>query len=222
MRKFINLCLLCLILGIFLSSAVFAEKILRVELVVTKDNTVFLKSIKGMYGNSDAENTLKQNYEIKITGNSEFSSFIPVQFVLYTDPPSPAEDVLLTKRLPYFGNEGQIQFLFENEVLFEYDLKNLCNNNNVCDGFENYITCESDCMLSNFDGVCVSDRDNICDPDCSSRVDSDCIVEEVKEEVLSRQFTTLIILVILLLASLFVFHKFFGQEYSKRFKRKRR
>ena len=50
----------------------------------------------------------------------------------------------------------------------------LCNNNQMCDNFENYYSCEADCPNSGPDNTCQSEENGICDPDCAEGIDIDC------------------------------------------------
>src|SRR3989344_90627 len=50
----------------------------------------------------------------------------------------------------------------------------LCNNNQMCDNFENYYSCEVDCPNSGQDNTCQSEENGICDPDCAEGIDIDC------------------------------------------------
>ena len=47
----------------------------------------------------------------------------------------------------------------------------LCNEDNICDGFENYYTCPLDCDVNAEDDTCITFDDNLCDPDCFYDVD---------------------------------------------------
>lgn len=51
-----------------------------------------------------------------------------------------------------------------------------CNNDTVCDQFENYEVCPNDCSSGSQDWLCDGQEDKICDPDCVNKNDDmDCM-----------------------------------------------
>ena len=71
---------------------------------------------------------------------------------------------------------------YENELNCPSDCKEqsisgTCGNQ-ICDTPESYINCPQDCPSGSADKVCDRVKDNICDPDCSASLDSDCIPTE--------------------------------------------
>ena len=69
--------------------------------------------------------------------------------------------------LPYTNNIKTIRMLYEGKELVSVDLQPLlCNRDLECSGFENYLSCPSDCPSGSKDNFCDKKEDNICDPDC--------------------------------------------------------
>ena len=58
-------------------------------------------------------------------------------------------------------------FFKEKEVFNENIGDLLCNSDDKCDDFENYLSCKEDCSMNSKDGICNSHvNDDICDLDC--------------------------------------------------------
>ncbi|MCD6247626.1 MAG: hypothetical protein J7J87_04330 [Candidatus Diapherotrites archaeon] len=79
-----------------------------------------------------------------------------------------------TVYLPYLKKAIYITLEDSNGEVARFDLSKLCNNNGACEENENYLSCASDCPLSEKDDYCLPLKDSICDPDCSKGLDSDC------------------------------------------------
>ncbi|MDO8459512.1 MAG: hypothetical protein Q7S74_00215 [Nanoarchaeota archaeon] len=52
------------------------------------------------------------------------------------------------------------------EKLFTDLKESLCNTDKICEGFEDYYSCPSDCTINAKDNQCILKADSLCDPDC--------------------------------------------------------
>ncbi|MBI2647012.1 hypothetical protein HYW99_00895, partial [Candidatus Woesearchaeota archaeon] len=93
--------------------------------------------------------------------------------------------------IPYNENAFRIEVTNpQNSKVMDIDVSyfsNLCGNN-ICDMHESYESCKKDCQSGGKDDFCDSVNDNTCDPDCSSKTDSDCI--EIPERLNETSLST--------------------------------
>ena len=180
-----------LLLLLLLPAVAAQEQILKAEVVLFPDGNAILRSLQPSVGTPDEQNPLTHDFSLRV---QDYQTSFPIDFTI-TDPPTKVDSMLIVSRLPY-TDTGMLEVLYQNEVIMSYDLSELCNANNRCDNFENYLSCPDDCPLPIPDGICVPAEDTICDPDCDTRTDLDCIEQEVKRAFLAQPTALLIILII--------------------------
>ncbi|MCX6821173.1 MAG: hypothetical protein NTW30_00170, partial [Candidatus Aenigmarchaeota archaeon] len=119
----------------------------------------------------------KTVYSIKILDqnlNQLYSKDFSLQFVVLDAPVS--DNIATVLMLPYYPNAKTISISKSGEEILTINLELLCDNNGVCDNYENYFSCMNDCHSGSDDGTCDKVKDGICDPDCAiPSYDSDCI-----------------------------------------------
>jgi hypothetical protein len=166
------------LLLVLLLPVVHAADVLKAEVVVFDDGGAVIRSLQPTFGVPDEMSAKKQDFMLS---TNNFSTFVPVSFIVEDIPEKKVRSMLVVARLPY-TDVGSLNILFNNSLVTSYDLSGLCNANGVCDGFENYLSCALDCPLASPDNVCVSTEDAVCDPDCAVGVDIDCVAEDVKQK----------------------------------------
>ncbi|MEM0360663.1 MAG: hypothetical protein QXK06_04995 [Candidatus Diapherotrites archaeon] len=77
--------------------------------------------------------------------------------------------------LPYMENARFVVLEGLNGEIARFDLSVLCNHDGKCNPNENFLSCEQDCPLEKKDNYCLPLKDKICDPDCITGIDLDCI-----------------------------------------------
>jgi len=176
MKKMIFLVLM-IILAVFVGAE---ETILQFDFWVNLDNTIAIENVKTIVGSGfDQEYVNYEDYFLEVGG---YKTYFPVMFRVMTNPPRNMDKVLVRKKLPYNGNTEVVRIYKQDDLLFSFSLSGLCNQDSVCNGYENSLSCASDCDLSIADSVCVKKEDGVCDPDCYEGVDDDCggeVVEKV-------------------------------------------
>ena len=79
-----------------------------------------------------------------------------------------------TINIPYNEKAVFLDIYNQGKLLTKYKIPNLCNNNYLCDGKENYYSCPTDCDTYAVDNLCIGIHDGKCDPDCNLEEDLDC------------------------------------------------
>ncbi len=104
-----------------------------------------------------------------------YTGFTP-SFIVLSDPPVRTEETSVILTLPYNRNMKTVRIYNSSaEVLSIMFQEKLCNQDGVCNGFENIYSCPGDCTSQSNDGVCAGQSfDGVCDPDCPSWRDLDC------------------------------------------------
>jgi len=77
--------------------------------------------------------------------------------------------------VPFEHHSQLVEIRKGNELLFISALSDyVCNEDGICSGRENFLSCPSDCSSGGLDNFCDRMEDGICDPDCLSSADLDC------------------------------------------------
>ncbi len=79
--------------------------------------------------------------------------------------------------IPYSENAARITVTNpQSSTIMDIDVSSYADTcgNDICEGHESYESCTKDCKSGGSDDFCDKIGDNICDPDCSPKLDSDC------------------------------------------------
>ena len=160
-----------------LAFSTFAEEILELDLLIQSNNSVSLYNLRTLEGNLSSEVVSPSPYFLQIQGmdNETLHSLsFPVYFFL-PDPMEEVSESLVSLRLPYSPEYAQLRVYYDEQVLYEKDLRYLCNGDSVCQEEENSISCPGDCPVGSADGWCDWEVKEPCDPDCAV-----CVMPEEK------------------------------------------
>lgn len=123
---------------------------------------------------------------------ADFSPF----FIELTDPPIEKDESVVEITIPYNPLAKYLKVYYLEEEKLSIDLQNLlCNNNQICEENENYLSC-SDCNFYAEDGLCFEGinpvlnywNDHYCDPDCYK--DDDCQKENCNDKIKNQDETS--------------------------------
>jgi hypothetical protein len=137
--------------------------------IFTLNQTVQSYSNKTIYGTMNIE---MHSYNDEVLFSAGFSP----DFYVMTNPPTESDRESVILVLPYIESAQYVKVYKNNTETLSLDImESICNNNGVCDNFENHYSCPPDCSLYSKDGVCASiSLDGGCDPDCPPQIDLDC------------------------------------------------
>lgn len=161
-----------------LSNPVYGlEWILSLEATITRDDDLRVDKIKLSRGTPTVFIPNQGIYEISLVdrrNNVLYKRNFPLIFMVLTDPPREVYKTQINYRLPYHKNAVRMLVKKGDKILLDFDFKELCNHNGICDKYEDFLSCPEDCPLNKEDGLCYNKFDGICDPDCGKGVDPDC------------------------------------------------
>jgi hypothetical protein len=105
-----------------------------------------------------------------------FSKMLRPSFLILSNPPKESEKASELLQFPYYPNARYLKVYDNQTEKLSIDLQaDLCDNNQACEGFENYYSCPGDCPINSQDGTCAGvSQDGGCDPDCPASIDADC------------------------------------------------
>lgn len=181
--RYIIVSIICLAI---LSGIVSADsKVFNILLDINKNDSVRLMDFSIIDGK---ENYLPSgDFSLQIMDNKDNllkEIRFNVNFIIFTDPPQRLEHVPVNIRTFYMENADKIKLLHSKKILFEGVISEFsCNNDSVCNNYENFISCPKDCPSGSKDRYCDKVFDKICDPDCARDVDVDCLCGDNKCEV---------------------------------------
>ncbi|MEK6861830.1 MAG: hypothetical protein AABY07_07735 [Nanoarchaeota archaeon] len=110
--------------------------------------------------------------------------------------------------LEYSNDIKYLKVYYNNEEKLSIDLeKELCNKDNICVGYENYLSCPTDCDISAKDNLC-NEYALGCDLDCYH--DRDCLLERtyIPKEKDYQSICYVIITLIIMVIALFLINRF--------------
>lgn len=173
---------------LFLVNCVLAEKVINIGVEICKSNEVDLKEVSIIDGikteyEDSGDYTL---YLLGYKGNVLHKHNFKIDFVLYFDPPIFVDCMSKVFKLPYSEDFSSIKLTKNENTLLEKEIK-ICDLDDACEGYENYISCPQDCSSGSSDGYCDKVFDKICDPDCARDVDVDCLCGDNKCEVIKGE-----------------------------------
>lgn len=169
----------------FLFYVSFSQYVLSITLEIYKNDSIKIEEIKVRPGNPTAIE-IPGNYKLQILDKNKRiineTKFRAIFYIL-SDPPTPTNSAYFHVRFLYDKNvEYKYLKIYKDErEIFSTEFS-LCNLNGICEEYESYLSCPTDCPLNKKDGVCIKEKDGVCDPDCLLGIDLDCIEEKQKEK----------------------------------------
>ncbi|MBD3309735.1 hypothetical protein GF351_00800 [Candidatus Woesearchaeota archaeon] len=180
------------IIALLLMPAVNAENIIEFHFWMDKDKNIRIEDVRVVPGETDMVQEHEYPLRIEVSGGKDtYSTFFVVPFSRLTNPPTPAKEVLVSKKLPYPGNSGKVMVFEYDNLLYSFDLSRLCVRDKECGDYENYLSCPEDCNLGVPDYLCWPAEDLVCDPDCAEEADPDCLRPEQETEVIKETEQTI-------------------------------
>ena len=147
-KRLVGIMAMILLVAIISLPFVFAEtNIMRVDFSLADDGKVRLINVENSKGTYEEANFSAANY-IEIVDDDIIKYYLPFEESFYrlTDLPSIVNEKLVTKKLPYFGSKGNLNFYKNGELKHTFELEKLCNLDGKCTGYENKINCPYDCQ----------------------------------------------------------------------------
>lgn len=159
-------------LFIVISTPVFAERVLLVDFGIANNDSVALNDVMVV----DGKPTMFSEgaYSLKLLDSSGAAiSSQSMSIVFFISGIGDVNTTIVESRFSGFENAGKLQLLHNDKVIFESPIA-LCDNNKVCNNYENYLSCPNDCPSGSADRYCDKVKDGKCDPDCAKDADEDC------------------------------------------------
>ncbi len=165
------------------------NQIIDVALLVHNDDSVDAEKIILRRGRPSTDHIRGGNYRLEVVGSGGeriWSQDVDIYFDYYGPVEKGVdysaiqyESFPLLRRIPYHPGMAELRLYHREKLIFSRTLT-FCNKNNVCDVTETYLTCPGDCPPDKPDGLCLANRDGVCDLDCDGRVDPDCEMDCVE------------------------------------------
>ena len=204
---------ICLVIGILLALTVpvFGQEVLNIGLNVSRDlstnshNEFSIKNVSISHISVGRLSWTSENrgghFRAELKSNKETIHTITFNpsFILLSDPPIILNYTYVRLVLPYYENVSRIDVYYKNSsVLSENISSYLCNEDGVCNDYENYLSCPTDCLFYENDSLCLGVEgaygvsvdfweDGYCDPDCYN--DNDCEGENCNDGIKNQNET---------------------------------
>lgn len=220
-----------LIVFIFIITLTYAsDNVLVIDYTIDKNDKITINRIEACPGDILIKESLNDEYRIEIRDKyNTLIRSINTSVIFYVFDIGEINESSVYFRIPMKDNYRFVEFIHNDEIIFEADLSEyICNKNDICepergesqelcfedckplevcgnnrcDSLENYGSCPIDCASGYPDDYCDALDDGICDPDCKSGEDPDC-----KEEIINYDYIPYITL-ILIIITLLIYLKF--------------
>jgi len=200
MQNLTNKILINIILFLLVLPIVFSEDLLKVDFSVSTNDDVIINDISIIDGDIFIEN-YESEYMIRFLDSSK-QTYLAVPKRIYVPSPNHAAvyfDTYDASAADKLWNKFSVKVLFDDRFdsvvieknsisLAEESIKqSLCNNNQVCESYENFKYCPADCLSGSRDNYCDNINDGICDPDCKLLDVDDCFGKELDKKVLKKK-----------------------------------
>lgn len=180
--KIIRTSTIVLIALMFLVNVSMAEEGKLYQLDIEYDKgTLILKDIivkPGFVPDRKIQPDIGYRLEVISFDESIMNSFkFDTPNIIFAEGTVELNNVNFTLLVDYFKAGSKINIYNpDNEKVLEIDVSHFAKTcgNNICDSYESYEDCPSDCQSGGKDDYCDKLKDNICDPDCMANEDSDC------------------------------------------------
>lgn len=164
---------------VIFSQIVCAVNVLEIDFSIGSDDIVNLNEMRVRDNVLPSPFFIPGDYTLRIldsNGNILINESLGVNFCKMSSPPICYDKTSAYFALEFSENMKVFKLFHEEMEIFQTNII-LCNNDGVCNGFEDFLSCPQDCPLGSNDVICLPDEDGICDPDCGEGVDPDCVQE---------------------------------------------
>ena len=184
-----------------------AESIVEFDFLIAQNDSVALYNARTLLGTPD-QKTNDSDYQLHIYGENKnllVETNLPVYFVLL-DPMEEVFETYTSVQLPYSRHYTTVGILHDKNEIYKQDISFLCNEDQICERNENYVSCPADCPSGGQDGLCDRKSDGRCDSDCS-KGDEDCKMNWTDNNLDKRKNNIIFGLIILCAGTvLFILH----------------
>jgi hypothetical protein len=153
-----------------------------------KADLIDVRVDQGIVSDGTPEET---DYKIAIleeNGKEIYKAYFDISFNLVSSGTAESDDVAILNsstvfvRLPYLKDGSRIALYHLGRQIYSLDLSILCNKNNICDNYENTMSCPTDCMKGAGVPYCDMASDGICNKRCLPEWDPDCLSKTANNE----------------------------------------
>ncbi|MBT3464614.1 hypothetical protein HOD20_01370 [archaeon] len=164
----------------------FAGRVCEFMYMLHYNDTVDLENIYEYPGIASEISHDKFNYNfVFLNGDKSINKNITRTLVLKGDYELAPESLPILLKTNCNFDRKYLQIYHLNELIYEENIRDLiCNENKICEGFENYFGCPNDCSSGSKDNVCDRIEEGICDLDCYNGInDNDCLNDTKENKI---------------------------------------
>jgi len=163
------------VLFILLMGTSYADKVIVMDVTVYKEGSAEINDIKVRYGSPEIKNPEGTHSMVVSGGRTVSSKNMTITFkAYYHEEIFYYNSSMVYSRLPYDPDSKMLDIYEGEEIIHSENIgKLLCNHDEICGGYENYLSC-GDCGDKSKDGFCDRVLDGVCDGDCGD--DPDCLL----------------------------------------------